>query len=555
MKKVFGNTTGLRATQIRQIEALYRHRLPPEAAITPDLARELCALSFEIRRQIGFLADRSGNIIFVMVGDHNGIMLPDTSSYRTPPGRLKGLRYIHTHISGEPLTRDDLTDLTLLRLDLIAALTLSDTGTPHEIHLATIVPDPSATVPYQIYPPVPSDNFSLNCQERIADIEAELSRINALYDVAPGVERAILISVTTSSRTKAAASIAELKELARSNQVFVVDAVIQMRKKIDSRFLLGSGKLEELSILAMQKGASLIIFDQELNPSQIKSITDKIDTKVIDRTQLILDIFAQRAQTREGRLQVELAQLKYLMPRLVKRNTALSRLAGGIGGRGPGETKLEVDRRRIRERIARIEKGLKQVKKHRQQQKSRREKKGVPVVSIIGYTNAGKSTLLNTLTKSRVLAESRLFATLDPSSRRMRLPRDAEIIITDTVGFIRDLPKELKVAFRATLEELESADLLLHVIDASNPDYQGQMQAVDTILDDLDLHNIPALRILNKKDRVDGETLAAIVTETGGIAISATHPDTLTPLIKAIEDHVTPPGSDFYSMNPVDEIK
>ena len=523
-----------------RLENIYRHRIPPESLVTLPLAQELCALSFDIRRQIGFLADRAGKIIFVVIGDHNGIMLPDTSAYRTPPGRLKGLKYVHTHINNEALTKDDLTDLALLRLDLIAAITLSETGHPREVHLATIFPGQSATEPCQVHPPVFFDDLDVNCLSLVHAIETELSRMSALHDVDPGVERAILISVTPFSKARAEASIAELKELARSNHVFVVDTVIQHRKKIDPRFLLGKGKLEELSILAMQKGATLIVFDQELNPSQIKSITDKIEIKVIDRTQLILDIFAQRAQTREGKLQVELAQLKYLLPRLIKRNTALSRLAGGIGGRGPGETKLEVDRRRIRDRITRIEKGLKQVKKHRRLQKSRREKKGLPIVSIIGYTNAGKSTLLNTLTKSNILAENRLFATLDPSSRRMRLPRDSEIIITDTVGFIRDLPKELQVAFRATLEELENADLLLHVVDCSNPDYPAQMQAVNKILEDLDIGTIRTINVLNKKDRVDPETMAGIAFETGGIPISANDANTLDPLIDQMQACVAP---------------
>ena len=540
MKKLFGNTTGLKASQIGRLENIYRHRIPPESLVTLPLAQELCALSFDIRRQIGFLADRAGKIIFVVIGDHNGIMLPDTSAYRTPPGRLKGLKYVHTHINNEALTKDDLTDLALLRLDLIAAITLSETGRPREVHLATIFPGQSATEPCQVHPPVFFDDLDVNCLSLVHAIETELSRMSALHDVDPGVERAILISVTPFSKARAEASIAELKELARSNHVFVVDTVIQHRKKIDPRFLLGKGKLEELSILAMQKGATLIVFDQELNPSQIKSITDKIELKVIDRTQLILDIFAQRAQTREGKLQVELAQLKYLLPRLIKRNTALSRLAGGIGGRGPGETKLEVDRRRIRDRITRIEKGLKQVKKHRRLQKSRREKKGLPIVSIIGYTNAGKSTLLNTLTKSNILAENRLFATLDPSSRRMRLPRDSEIIITDTVGFIRDLPKELQVAFRATLEELENADLLLHVVDCSNPDYPAQMQAVNKILEDLDIGTIRTINVLNKKDRVDPETIAGIAFETGGIPISANDANTLDLLIDQMQACVTP---------------
>jgi GTP-binding protein HflX len=540
-KKLSGNTTGLKATQIRRIEDLYNYRIPSESIITPQVIESLCTLSFEISRQIGLLVNRSGKIIFVVIGDHKGIMLPDTSDYRTPPGRLKGLRYLHTHIKDEALTKDDLTDLALLRLDLIAAITVSDTGLAHQIHLATIFPNQSAKVPYQIHPPIAPDKLDINCLQLIASIETELSQVTGLHDVAPGIERAILISVTSSSVMNAEASITELKELARSSDIFVLDSVIQHRKKIDARFLLGRGKLEDLSILAMQKGATLIIFDQELNPSQIKSITDKVDLKVIDRTQLILDIFARRAQTREGKLQVELAQLKYMMPRLIKQNTALSRLAGGIGGRGPGETKLEVDRRRIRDKITRIEKGLKQVKKQRRLQKSKREKKGLPVISIIGYTNAGKSTLLNTLTKSKVLAESRLFATLDPSSRRMKFPKDTEVIITDTVGFIQDLPKELKVAFSATLEELESADLLLHVIDCSNPDYQTQIESVNNILEDLKINQIETINVLNKKDLINTDTMEGIIKETSGIPISAKKAATLQPLIDKMHASVLAP--------------
>lgn len=541
MKKIFGNTAGLKATHLRDIESLYRFRIPPESVASTPVLDLLCALSREINRQIGLLVDRSGKIAFVVIGENNGIMLPDTSDYRTPPGRLKGLRYIHTHLRGEALTQDDLTDLGLLRLDLIAAVTVSAAGEPDQMHLATIFPNPSGKSPCQVYPPMDANAPDINCLELITAIETELTRISVLHDVDPGVERAILISVTTSSMVKAEASMAELKELARSNNIFVIDAVIQHRKKIDPRFLIGSGKIEELSILAMNKGATLIVFDQELNPSQIKSITDKLDIKVIDRSQLILDIFAQRARTSEGKLQVELAQLKYMLPRLVQRTTALSRLAGGIGGRGPGETKLEIDRRRIRERITRIEKGLQQVRKQRQVEKARRGKKGLPVISIIGYTNAGKSTLLNTLTKSSVASENRLFATLDPSSRRLKFPQDIEVIITDTVGFIRDLPKELRIAFQATLEELESADLLLHVIDCANPDYASQIKSVNQILEDLDILHIQTIPVLNKMDRVDEETMDAIVKETGGIPISAKEPATLSPLIDKMHSLVLSP--------------
>jgi GTP-binding protein HflX len=293
--------------------------------------------------------------------------------------------------------------------------------------------------------------------------------------------------------------------------------------------------LQDLAILALQEAATVIIFDQELNPSQIRSITDQIELKVIDRTQLILDIFAQRAQTREGKLQVELAQLKYLLPRLVLKNTAMSRLTGGIGGRGPGETKLEINRRRARDRIARLEKELSAVRKHRRQQRAKRQKKGLSVISIIGYTNAGKSTLLNTLTKSEVPAENRLFATLDPSSRRLKFPRDTEVIITDTVGFIRDLPKDLLVAFRATLEELENADLLLHVVDISNPQYAAQIESVERTLCDLQLLHIASIRVLNKMDLVNPETVQKLSRTLRGTAVSAQKKSTLLPLIDQME--------------------
>jgi GTP-binding protein HflX len=330
----------------------------------------------------------------------------------------------------------------------------------------------------------------------------------------------------------------ELRELAESSSIAVMDTVIQNRKKIDPRFLMGEGKLSQLVILALQKGADLLIFDRELNPSQVRSITDLTDVKVIDRTQLILDIFAQRARSREGKIQVELAQLKYILPRLVGKGTAMSRLTGGIGGRGPGETKLEIDRRRVRDRIAHLEKLLKEIQKQRGQRRARRNKRGLPVISIIGYTNAGKSTLLNTLTKSSVLAESRLFATLDPTSRRKKFPKDVEVIITDTVGFIRQLPEELITAFRATLEELEDADLLLHVIDISNPRFDDQIESVERILESLHLDRIPILSVLNKKDRVDPVTVKKLARRLDAVAISANDEETLTPLLGKMELHI-----------------
>src|SRR6056297_929030 len=548
MKKIFGNTSGLKAAQIKQIESLYHHRVPPELVISQTLAEEICAISSEIRRQIGLLINRSGKIDSVIVGDHQGILLPDTSHYKAPPGRLKGLRCVHTHLKQEPLTPDDLTDLALLRLDLMGAITVSEDGASGKLHLAHIFPGQSAEYPYEIYTPKPLDDFDIDCTEMIKAVEDELSRTSALRKVGEGTERAILISVTSAPKRRAEASINELKELARSGGIHVLDAIIQQRKRIDPKYLMGRGKVEELTIYAMQQGATLIVLDQELNPSQIRSITDKIEFKVIDRTQLILDIFAQRAQSREGKLQVELAQLKYLLPRLITKNTAMSRLTGGIGGRGPGETKLEINRRRVRDRINRLKKEIAKIRKQRHQQKAKRRQKNIPVISIVGYTNAGKSTLLNTLTQSRVLAESRLFATLDPSSRRLKFPQEKEVIITDTVGFIKDLPKELKVAFRATLEELEKADLLLHIIDASNPDYPSQIDSVGEILSELGLERIPRIRVFNKMDLIDKETAEYLSNQNEGIAISAKEPESLLPLIEKMAGRVASEPEPVYSV-------
>ena len=333
-----------------------------------------------------------------------------------------------------------------------------------------------------------------------------------------GRERALLVGVGGRGRTRAdaEASLAELRELARSAGVEVVDAVLQHRREVDPRTLIGKGKLEEILLRSMQLMADLIVFDANLSPSQAIHVADATSLKILDRTQLILDIFAQRAQSADGKLQVELAQLRYLYPRLVGRDDSLSRLAGGIGGRGPGETKLEIDRRRVRDRITALERRVAALSKDRQLRRRRRGARGLPVLSIVGYTNAGKSTLLNALTDSAVVAADVLFATLDPSSRRLRFPRDREVIVTDTVGFIRDLPPELLAAFQATLEELSDADLLLHVVDAADPRRDEQIRAVEAILGDLDLAGKRRLLVLNQIDRLPPGEGAALAHQLDG---------------------------------------
>jgi GTPase len=535
MKRIFGNTVGLKANQIRRLENLYRRRIPPHFLFTPELARDLGRLSRDIRRQIGLLINRKGQIAYVVIGDQQGLVLPDLREYRLASGRLRGLRCVHTHLQHEILTQDDLTDLALLRLDIMAAMTVGEDGLPQQVHYGHILPGADGKAPYQIMPPISPQQLDMGALELIQAIESELASSRVLHRADGKKELAILVGITTGPKHAAMERLQELEELAISCGIEVVGIELQQRRRQGAKSFLGIGLLRSLAIESLHKGATLLVFDQELTPSQSRTVADHIDLKVIDRTQLILDIFAQRAQTREGKYQVELAQLKYMLPRLVTKNTAMSRLTGGIGGRGPGETKLEINRRRARDRIGRLEKDLANVRRHRKQQRAKRGKRGVPIISIIGYTNAGKSTLLNTLTKSKVLAESRLFATLDPTSRRLRFPRETEVIITDTVGFIRDLPKDLKVAFRATLEELENADLLVHVVDASSPRLDQQIRSVENILEDLGLTHLPCLRVLNKRDLVDPVLLETLQRKLGGVPVCAKKSATLAPLIQKME--------------------
>ncbi len=495
-------------------------------------------MSREINRQIGILVSRPGDIEYVIVGDHRSITIPSLSDYRTGSSRLRGLRCIHTHLGDESLTRDDLTDLALLRLDIMASITAKPDGLPGSVHAAHILPRPVNGHNISFLEPKIPSQLNVDFQSLIQSLESEITREHSLQAVGSKQDRAFLISVTTDSREAAEESLNELRELARTAGVEVLDSIIQRRDKIHHKYLLGKGKLSDLLIKAMQMGVNLLVFDHELNPSQMRSITDYTDMRVIDRTQLILDIFAQRAQSREGKIQVEMAQLKYLLPRLVTRDDALSRLTGGIGGRGPGETRLEVDRRRVRERIARLAREIKSISKERELRRKGRKRHNLPIISIVGYTNAGKSTLLNALTKSQFLAEDRLFATLDPASRRIRFPRESEAIITDTVGFIRDLPRDLFEAFRATLEELRDADIIIHLIDISNESFREHIEAVDLILETLELHNVPNVKTFNKIDRVSPAYVATQCRAYSALGISAINPDTLLPFIETIQTMV-----------------
>ena len=493
------------------------------------------------------LVNRNGYVEHVVVGNANSIVLPDLKRVRMGGARFRGLRCLHTHLAGEGLTQDDLTDLALLRLDLMAAIDVRSDGMPGIVRAAHLLPangrsgsgadeeqggTEGPTIWGFLDPQVPSQ-LDVDFIELIESLEEEVARARHVRNPRDNRDRAILVGVTTGSASSAQESLNELRELARSAGVVVLDSIIQRRPKLDPRSLVGRGKLDELIIRSLQLGADVIIFDQNLTPAQVRAINDSTDLKIIDRTQLILDIFAQRAQSREGKIQVELAQLKYMLPRLTGSGIEMSRLMGGIGGRGPGETKLEVDRRRVRERIHLLEKQIEQIRTSRRVQRTRRMRRDLPVISIVGYTNAGKSTLLNALTASQVNAEDLMFATLDPTSRRLRLPRDREVIINDTVGFIRDLPPDLITAFRATLEEMEGSDILIHLVDASSTQIEDHIESVKKILDDLNLSGIPRLLVYNKADLLSDEKTTNMKA-SDAIIISALDRNSLLPMIERV---------------------
>lgn len=478
---------------------------------------------------------------YVIVGDEKEIVIPELSDYPLGRRHLRGIRCIHTHLKDEPLSQDDLTDLALLRLDIMAAIGVGEYGLPGRSYIAHLLPLNAEGKTYEIHPGLPFHRLDLKVDEFISSLEEEMGRA-VVRDVEDKRERAILVSVSRRDREEQMESLEELKELARTADVVVLDTVVQRPKEINPKYLMGIGKIKELIIKALQKEATLLIFDQELTPTQIREIGEITELKVIDRTQLILDIFARRAHSRDGKVQVELAQLKYILPKLTGKGTALSRLAGGIGGRGPGETKLEMDRRRIKDRIGHLERELRGLSLGRKERRRKRADSGIPIISIVGYTNAGKSTLLNTLTRSQTRVEDLLFATLDTTSRRLRFPRERDAVITDTVGFIRDLPQDLLSAFRATLEEMEDADLIIHLVDISNPQFEGHMVTVEKTLKEIGLDRIPRVLVFNKVDMVDLEVAGNLCRRYNAIPISAIHTETLGPLLHTLEERLWPDG-------------
>jgi GTPase len=542
---VSGNTSGLKPSELHALERVFRRRVRPEEVVSAELGAFLCELSRDIQRQIGLFVNRRGEIEHVFVGDASRLELPEIGRLRAGRGRFRGLRLVHTHLRNEPLTRDDLVDLALLRLDLVAAVGMHPDGRPADLHVAHLLPSApgqaASVAPWLILASEPFHKSRLDARAIIQALEEEFERVSGVAIATDGRDRALLVVVELKRRNLPGqqSRIDELKELCRTAGVRVRGIAEQRRPDADPKTMIGRGKLEEVLIRAMQLDANVLIFDPDLSPGQAHAIADFTELRVIDRTMLILDIFAQRAKSRDGKLQVELAQLRYRLPRLHEKNTMMSRLTGGIGGRGPGETKLEENRRRARERINRLEHEIERYGTQRAGRRSKRGARGLPVVAIVGYTNAGKSTLLNTLTHSDVLAEDKLFATLDPTTRRLRFPREREIIIADTVGFIRDLPTDLARAFRATLEELDQADLMLHLVDAADPDHDNQIAAVEKILSELGLAETPRIMVMNKVDQLPAEERERVSTAVvGGLptfAISALERGSTRPLLDAIE--------------------
>ena len=522
---------------MKALNRLTTRRFPATDVYTIDQARELSLLSRALGRQLGMLIDRKGRVDMVLVGEAGGILIPELPRARSGADRLRGLRLLHTHLTPDGLSQEDLMDLLFLRLDAIIVLTVNPDGDPVQWQEAHLLPTPVAGQPYRVEQLRPWDQTSAHFAATAEALEEELARRSDDTREASDAPRALLVSVAAQPRIIQERNLDELAELARTAGLAVAGRMVQRVAQVNPKFILGKGKMAELEVLALEGRAGTLAFDGELSPAPRHNRADIPDRTELDRAQLILDIFAQHAVTRAGKLQVELAQLRYTQPRLTGKNRAMDRLMGGIGGRGPGETKLETDRRRSRERMARLRKELDQLRRQRAFTRSRRARRGIPMAALVGYTNAGKSTLLNNLTRSEVLAENKLFATLDPTTRRLRFPAEREIILADTVGFIRNLPKELMDAFRATLEELESADLLVHVADASHPDLLQQITSVETILEELELQHMPRILLLNKWDLLDVPARAELADAfPHAIPVSARTGDGLKRLLEVLEN-------------------
>jgi len=551
-----GKAKGLKQSEIKKLNRLLQERIPKDKIITIELADSVAELSLETGYPLSLVVNRRGQVVNVTVGQPFEVDMPELRGVRVGPGRLCGHRIIHTRLDErkqpaegknqgpkesnpgtspnkanpekEIVSKENLQCLARNRLDLLAQVGVNPAGTfsrskgeqskiADVVHIAHLLPgrDSEGKI-WKIMPGstarrAQDDNF----EELISALEEEFRTQAPGLAVAEGEERAYLIGLVSDGTDawQVEDDLDELAQLSRTAGATVCGRLMQTRQQPDPKYFFGSGKMQEVALHMQELGATLLVVDQELTPNQKRNIEEVVGVKVIDRTELILDIFAQRAQTKEGKLQVELAQMKYLLPRLIGKGDNLSRLGGGIGTRGPGETKLEIDRRRIREKITLLETDAERIGNYRDVQRKRRINENLPVVALTGYTNSGKSTLLNALTKADVFTQDKLFATLDPTTRRTTLPDHSPVLISDTVGFIKKLPTSLVTAFRATLEEVAVADVLVHVVDASHPNVLEHISAVHDVLSDLGAVDKPMITVLNKADIVRKEDLAWLVAQ------------------------------------------
>jgi GTP-binding protein HflX len=556
------NSKGLKKSETRKLEKLLHERVPTDKILTLDLAETAAEFSQESGHPIALVLDRRGQVVNITVGTPSQVDTPELRQVRVGPGRLCGQRIIYTqlttrrHNGNQPgsyvPSREDLQCLAKNRLDLLAKIEVNPEGPfsrskgeqiklADAVHVAYLLPNRGEDGKlWKVLPPgtarkIQDESFD----QLLSSLETEFRRIAPKLQVRDGEERAVLVAVIPpeSDAWQIEDDLDELAQLTRTAGGTICGRLMQSRLQPDPRQFLGSGKAQELALMVQEFGANLVVVDQELNTNQQHELQKIVGVKVIDRTQLILDIFAQRAQTKEGKLQVELAQLNYLYPRLVGKGTQLSRLGGGIGTRGPGETKLEVDRRRMRDKMSHLQRETGHIREYRDTQRRRRNFENLPVVALTGYTNSGKSTLLNSLTKSDKLVEDKLFATLDPATRRTVLPDNSPVLFTDTVGFIKRLPTSLFAAFSATLEEVAVADMLLHVVDASHPNVMQQITSVLDVLGELHALEKPTITVLNKVDKIRKEDLDWLSEQVSNpIPVSALYRTGLRDLLLSVED-------------------
>ncbi|MEO0490713.1 MAG: GTPase HflX, partial [Cyanobacteria bacterium J06659_2] len=523
METIHGDLKGLKPSQIKQLKRIYHQRIPGDRITTPEFAQRLAAVSQDLNQPICAYINRRGHVIRVGVGTPQKTKIPPLELPRYGAERLSGIRCISTQLdTGSPL-QSSLTAMAIQRLDALVVLTLSDKGRQtrggkasgyiYQAYLTHLTPDPEPG--WTVSPALSVDALS---QQDFADLvdglEEEFRREFVAQQVDKDHDCVLIVGVMTKafSASQFGDRVSEVARLVETAGGTVADTMHQKRSSLHPQTVIGEGKVQEVALAVQHLGANLIVFDHDLSPAQVRNLEARIGIRIVDRTEVILDIFAQRAQSRAGKLQVELAQLEYLMPRLIGRGRDMSRLGGGIGTRGPGETKLETERRAIQRRISRLQQDVNQLQAHRSRLRQQRQRKDVPSVAVVGYTNAGKSTLLNSLTNAEVYTADQLFATLDPTTRRLSVfdehtHQSVSLVLTDTVGFIHELPASLMDAFRATLEEVTEADALLHVVDLSHPAWQSQIRSVKTILETMPIVPGPALLVFNKVDQVDSNTL------------------------------------------------